>query len=78
MKTHTCDRCLCTIERADQSVQFCSFCQPADQLLYTADDVHQFRGRMYEKLRAEGTTEFVARFHTLLIGHTPYWQARRY
>ena len=58
--------------------QFCEFCFQDGQLLYIGDDVHTFRKRYFNKLHAEGSNEFVARFHVLLIGFAPYWKARRY
>lgn len=74
---HTCDMCLAVIAESEDSVQFCNFCFKEGQIVYATDDVHAFRKRYFEKLSAEGSNEFVARFHTLLIGHAPYWKARR-
>jgi hypothetical protein len=46
-------------------------------LVYMRDDIHDFRRRYFEKMYAEGSNEFVARFHTLLIGFAPYWKEKR-
>jgi hypothetical protein len=56
---------------------YCSFCCQNGRLVYAKDDIHTFRKRYFEKMYAEGANEFVARFHTLLIGSAPYWKARR-
>ena len=79
MKQH-CDMCLVILDDAtdiNTTTQYCSFCCQDGKLLYAADDIHTFRKRYYEKMYAEGANEFVARFHTLLIGSAPYWKARR-
>jgi len=79
MKNH-CDRCLVILDDAtdiNTTTQYCSFCCQNGKLLYAADDIHTFRKRYYEKMYAEGANEFVARFHTLLIGSAPYWKVRR-
>ena len=77
----TCARCLTVLVVLDEAVapaEFCDFCCPEGVLLYETDDVHTFRQRYFDKLYAEGANEFVARFHTLLIGSAPYWKTRRY
>jgi len=58
--------------------QFCDFCLQDGLLVHESDDVHEFRKRYFNKMHAEGSNEFVARFHVLLIGFAPYWKARRY
>lgn len=79
MENH-CDMCLAKFDPAmdvRKNSQYCSFCCPHGKLLYAKDDIHAFRKRYFEKMYAEGANEFVARFHTLLIGSAPYWKARR-
>jgi len=79
MKKH-CDMCLVVIEGAVETrntARYCSFCYQDGQLVYKKDDIHAFRKRYFNKMHAEGSNEFVARFHTLLIGSAPYWKARR-
>lgn len=79
MKNH-CDMCLAALDEdmeISARAEYCSFCCQNGTLVYAKDDIHTFRKRYYEKMYAEGANEFVARFHTLLIGSAPYWKARR-
>ena len=78
MKPAICERCLTGIGSEAESATLCTFCFQDGRLQYAQDDVHTFRRRYFDKLHAEGASKFVARFHTLLIGHAPYWQQRRY
>jgi len=57
--------------------EYCNFCFKDGVLVYVRDDIHDFRKRYFEKMYAEGANEFVARFHTLLIGSAPYWKEKR-
>jgi len=75
-----CDMCLVVIDHTVAKVnntKYCSFCYQDGRLVYAEDDIHTFRKRYFDKLHAEGANEFVARFHTLLIGSAPYWKVRR-
>jgi hypothetical protein len=75
-----CDMCLAQIDAALDikiTTQYCTFCYQDGKLLYCKDDIHAFRKRYFAKMYAEGANEFVARFHTLLIGSAPYWRAKR-
>lgn len=73
-----CDMCLARLDATDITAdsQYCSFCCQDGVLVYAQDDIHEFRKRYFNKMYAEGANEFVARFHTLLIGSAPYWKAR--
>lgn len=76
----TCDMCLVVLEAEHaerEREEYCNFCFQGGRLVYKQDDIHTFRQRYFEKMYAEGSNEFVARFHTLLIGFSPYWKARR-
>ena len=76
----TCHMCLVELvgDHAEREhALFCNFCFQNGRIVYKHDDIHDFRKRYFEKMYAEGANEFVARFHTLLIGSAPYWKAKR-
>jgi len=76
----TCHMCLVVLvnnHAEREKAEYCNFCYQNGQLVYAKDDIHTFRKRYFDKLHTEGANEFVARFHTLLIGSAPYWKARR-
>ncbi len=76
----TCHMCLTLLEGEHserERAEYCNFCFQAGALVYSKDDIHDFRKRYFDKMYAEGANEFVARFHTLLIGSAPYWKHKR-
>ena len=76
----TCHMCLVllAVEHAEREhTDYCNYCYQNGKLVYKKDDIHDFRKRFFDKMYAEGSNEFVARFHTLLIGYAPYWKEKR-
>jgi hypothetical protein len=76
----TCNMCLVVLEGEHsqrEKEEYCNFCFIKGRLVYMRDDIHDFRRRYFKKMYAEGSNEFVARFHTLLIGFAPYWKEKR-
>ncbi|MFT5831977.1 MAG: hypothetical protein ACI9SY_000355 [Candidatus Paceibacteria bacterium] len=76
----TCNMCLVVLEGEHsqrEKEEYCNFCFQEGRLVYVRDDIHDFRRRYFDKMYAEGSNEFVARFHTLLIGFAPYWKEKR-
>ncbi len=76
----TCHMCLVLleVEHAEREhSDYCNYCYQNGQIVYKKDDIHDFRRRYFDKMYAEGSNEFVARFHTLLIGSAPYWKEKR-
>jgi predicted amidohydrolase len=76
----TCNMCLVVLEGEHsqrEKEEYCNFCFQEGRLVYVRDNIHDFRRRYFEKKYAVGASDFVARFHTLLIGFAPYWKEKR-
>ena len=55
---------------------YCSLCFKSEELLYTGNDIKEFKKICYQGMRKRGINKFMAKIYTFLIGFAPRWRKK--
>lgn len=77
MKPNSCESCLMPFDKdlgERESARYCSLCFKNGELCYKGNDLKEFQGICYRKMRENGMGFIRAKLYTWSIRFAPRWQ----